>query len=66
MQDLQEKSIKMSVKIPNNFLDMFSRPIFACIATLMPDGAPQFIQSVTEKSEYLGVTNITLARKIKN
>ena len=30
----------MSVKIPQNFLDMFKRPIFANIATLMPDGSP--------------------------
>lgn len=30
----------MSVKIPENFLDMFQRPIFASIATLMPDGSP--------------------------
>lgn len=28
------------VKIPENFLDMFDRPIIANLATLMPDGSP--------------------------
>jgi PPOX class probable F420-dependent enzyme len=31
----------MSQKIPEGFLDLFSRPTFAHLATIMPDGSPQ-------------------------
>jgi PPOX class probable F420-dependent enzyme len=31
----------MPKKIPEGFLDLFSRPTFAHLATIMPDGSPQ-------------------------
>ncbi len=31
----------MSVPIPENFVDLFSRRAFAHLATVMPDGSPQ-------------------------
>ena len=31
----------MPQKIPDGFLDLFSRPAFAHLATIMPDGTPQ-------------------------
>jgi PPOX class probable F420-dependent enzyme len=31
----------MPVNIPEKYLDLFQRPSFACLATLMPDGKPQ-------------------------
>jgi PPOX class probable F420-dependent enzyme len=31
----------MSAKIPENYLDLFQKPAFAHLATLMPDGSPQ-------------------------
>jgi PPOX class probable F420-dependent enzyme len=31
----------MPKKIPAGFLDLFSRPTFAHLATIMPDGSPQ-------------------------
>ncbi len=31
----------MTAKIPENFVDLFSQPAFANLATLMEDGAPQ-------------------------
>lgn len=31
----------MSSALPDNFRDLFSRPVFAHLATLMPDGRPQ-------------------------
>lgn len=31
----------MSAKIPENYLDLFQKPAFAHLTTLMPDGSPQ-------------------------
>jgi PPOX class probable F420-dependent enzyme len=31
----------MAEKIPANYLDLFEKPAFASLATLMPDGRPQ-------------------------
>jgi PPOX class probable F420-dependent enzyme len=31
----------MSTKIPKKFLDLFRKPTFAHLATIMPDGSPQ-------------------------
>ncbi len=31
----------MSVSIPENYLDLFQKPAFAHLTTLMPDGSPQ-------------------------
>jgi PPOX class probable F420-dependent enzyme len=31
----------MTAKIPEKYLDLFSQPAFASLATLMPDGSPQ-------------------------
>jgi PPOX class probable F420-dependent enzyme len=31
----------MPLAIPENYLDLFQKPAFASLATLMPDGAPQ-------------------------
>ena len=31
----------MAVSIPENYLDLFGKPVFGMLTTLMPDGSPQ-------------------------
>ena len=57
----------MSAQIPAEFKDLFEKPIYATIATLMPDGQPQLTEVwCSYDGEHVPINTATNRQKAKN